>query len=67
VSLEALLLVWTLKSASAGDYMRQARAVPGYVAITDRKGIVEWLEGKRAEHERIVPIGGGKSVSAPSP
>jgi parafibromin len=59
VSIEALLLVWTLKSASAGDYMRQARAVPGYVAITERKGIVEWLEGKRAEHENIVPIGGG--------
>lgn len=60
VSLEALLLVWTLRSSAAGDYVRQARAVPGYVAVTDRKGIVEWLEGKRAEHENIVRIGGGE-------
>lgn len=59
VSLEALLLVWSLKAASAGDYMRQARAVPGYVAVTERRAIVEWLEGKRAEHDNIVPIGGG--------
>ncbi|KAG9073694.1 accessory factor associated with RNA polymerase II, partial [Ceratobasidium sp. 370] len=67
VSIEALLLLWTLKSASAGDYMRQARAVPGYVAITERKGIVEWLEGKRAEHGNIVPIGGASDTPPGSP
>ncbi|QRW00851.1 Cdc73 family RNA polymerase II accessory factor [Ceratobasidium sp. AG-Ba] len=67
VSVEALLLVWTLKSAGASDYMRQARAVPGYVAITERKGIVEWLEGKRAEHENIVPIGGASDTPPGSP
>ncbi|KAG9124397.1 accessory factor associated with RNA polymerase II, partial [Ceratobasidium sp. 392] len=67
VSIEALLLVWTLKSASGGDYLRQARAVPGYVAITERKAIVEWLEGKRTEHENIVPIGGASDTPPGSP
>ncbi|KAB5595192.1 Cell division control protein 73 [Ceratobasidium theobromae] len=67
VSLEALLLVWTLRSSAAGDYVRQARAVPGYVAVTDRKGIVEWLEGKRAEHENIVRIGGASNTPPGSP
>lgn len=59
VSLEALLLVWSLKAASASDYMRQARAVPGYIAVTERRAIVEWLEGRRSEHDNIVPVGGG--------
>ncbi|KAG8790448.1 accessory factor associated with RNA polymerase II [Ceratobasidium sp. 428] len=67
ISIEALVLLWTLKSASASDYMRQARAVPGYVTITERKGIVEWLEGKRAEHENIVPIGGASDTPPGSP
>ncbi|KAF8602746.1 CDC73-domain-containing protein [Ceratobasidium sp. AG-I] len=67
VSLEALFLVWSLKAASASDYMRQARAVPGYVAVTERRNIVEWLEGKRAEHDNIVPIGGASRTPPGSP
>ncbi|KAG8746165.1 accessory factor associated with RNA polymerase II [Ceratobasidium sp. 414] len=68
VSVEAMLLVWILRSASAGDYMRQARSVPGgYVAVTERRGIVEWLEGKRTEHGNILPIDGASDTPPGSP
>lgn len=60
-SVEAILLTWLLRDAAAGDYMRQAREAGlavGFVSVTDRKAVVDWLEEKFHSHERIVPLEG---------
>lgn len=57
-SLEALYLAWRLRASSVGDYMRQVRengVTVGFVSVTDRKGVVDWLEGKIKNHDNIVP------------
>lgn len=58
-SIEAVYLAWRLRDAPGADYMRQAREhglALGFVSVTERKGVVDWLEGRVAEHERIVPL-----------
>ncbi|KAJ7025389.1 RNA polymerase II-associated protein [Mycena alexandri] len=40
-------------------YMKQAREnglAVGFVSVTERKNVVDWLEGKIADHERILPL-----------
>lgn len=61
VSLEAAYLAWTLRDAGSAEYMKQARdsgLAVGFVSVTERKGVVEWLEGKTSDLESIVPLGG---------
>lgn len=39
--------------------MKQAREnglAVGFVSVTERKSIVDWLEGKIVHHDRIVPL-----------
>jgi parafibromin len=58
-TLEAVYLVWLLRDASAADYVRQAREhglVTGFVSITERKSLVDWLEGRTSTHDKIVPL-----------
>lgn len=60
-SLEALYLAWLLRNAPGADYMKQAREnglTVGFVSVTDRKQVVEWLEGKNNENESVVPLAG---------
>ena len=41
--------------------MKQAREsglAVGFVSVTERKSVVDWLEGKIPEHEKIVPLVG---------
>lgn len=41
--------------------MKQARdsgLAVGFISVTERKGVVEWLEGKSSDLESIVPLGG---------
>lgn len=59
-SLEAIYLAWTLRTASVADYMRQVKEHGlhvGFVSVTDRKGVVEWLEGKGSD-TNLVSSGG---------
>lgn len=61
VSLEAVYLAWTLRDAGSAEYMKQARdsgLAVGFVSVTERKGVVEWLEGKTSDLESIAPLGG---------
>ena len=60
VTLESLLVAWLARDASVAEYMKQVReaGIGAFVSITERKGVVEWLEGKAADHERIVPLAG---------
>ena len=60
-TLEAVYLAWLLRDAPGAEYMKQAREnglVVGFVSVTERKTVVDWLEGKITEYERIVPLTG---------
>ncbi|KAJ7189845.1 RNA polymerase II-associated protein [Mycena pura] len=58
-SVEAVYLAWLLQSAPGAEYMKQAREnglAVGFVSVTERKNVVDWLEGRTTENERIVPL-----------
>lgn len=60
-SIEAVYLAWNLRDAPGAEYMKLAREsglAVGFVSVTERKSLVEWLEGKLATHERIAPLVG---------
>jgi parafibromin len=60
-SLEAIYLAWLLRDAPGADYMKQAREnglAVGFVSVTERKGVVDWLEGRGGGEERVVPLSG---------
>ncbi|KAF9521177.1 hypothetical protein BS47DRAFT_1311144 [Hydnum rufescens UP504] len=67
---QAVLLVWLTRDVPGGEYLKQARemfAGAGFVSVTDRKPLVEWLEGKLDMLERIVlPDESGATDGAPS-
>jgi len=55
---EALYLAWSLRDAAVAEYMKQTREnglTAGYVSITERKTVVDWLEGRIPDHDRIRP------------
>lgn len=67
-SLDAVYLAWLLKDAPGAEYMKAVREnglMVGFVSVTERKGLVEWLEGKKVEHERIVPLAGAGGSTTP--
>jgi len=58
-SVEAVYLAWLLRDAPGAEYMKQAREnglAVGFVSVTERKGVVDWLEGSANDHGRIVPL-----------
>ncbi len=56
-ALETLVLCWVTRNESAATYMRQATTeVPVYISLTERKGVIDWLDGKTGDHERIAPL-----------
>ena len=62
-SLEALYLTWLLRSAPGAEYMKQAREnglTSGFVSVTERKNVVEWLEGRASDGDKLVPLARGK-------
>ena len=64
-TLEAVYLAWLLRDAPGAEYMRQTREsglTVGFVSVTERKSLVEWLEGKVADLERIRPLASGAFV-----
>ncbi|KAH9961006.1 RNA polymerase II-associated protein [Russula dissimulans] len=58
--LEAVYLAWSLRDASGGEYMKQARehGLPagGFVGLTERKSIVDWLRRVVTVLDSIVPL-----------
>ncbi|KAJ8587871.1 CDC73-domain-containing protein [Rhizopogon salebrosus TDB-379] len=67
-TLEAVYLAWLLRDAPVAEYMKQAREnglAVGFVSVTERKSIVEWLEGKVHDLKRIVPIAAEESTTPP--
>ncbi|EKM56121.1 uncharacterized protein PHACADRAFT_145235 [Phanerochaete carnosa HHB-10118-sp] len=57
-TLDAVYFSWLLKDMSGAEYMKQAREsglAVGFVSITERKSVVDWLEGKTSDLQNIVP------------
>lgn len=56
----AVYFAWSNKDAGSADYFRHARenglAVGLFVSVTERKGVVDWLEGKVPDLDNIVPL-----------
>ncbi|KAI0081472.1 CDC73-domain-containing protein [Panus rudis PR-1116 ss-1] len=69
-TLEAVYLVWSTRDASSAEYMKQTRELGltavGFVSVTDRKSVVDWLEGRVSELEGIVPLKSEQSTTPPS-
>lgn len=58
-TLDAIYVTWLLRDASVTEYMKQARdngLTGGLVSVTERKGVVDWLEGNVANHPNILPL-----------
>lgn len=62
--LEAVFLVWNLRDAASGDYMRAVKeagvTLASMVAITEKSSVIEWLEGRLLDHPNILPSQGEK-------
>ncbi|KAF8650038.1 hypothetical protein AX16_005455, partial [Volvariella volvacea WC 439] len=58
-SVEAVFLAWLHRDAPGAEYVKHARESGlsvGFVSVTERKGVVDWLEGRVPGHERILPL-----------
>ncbi|KAG7088640.1 hypothetical protein E1B28_012612 [Marasmius oreades] len=58
-SLAAIYLAWAHKNSPGAEYMKQAREaglMTGFVSVTERKGVVDWLEGTVEDHDRLAPL-----------
>ena len=58
-TLDAIYITWLFKDASVTEYMKQAREnglTGGLVGVTERKSVVDWLEGNVASHPNIVTL-----------
>lgn len=62
-TVEALYLAWLLRDAAGAEYMKQTREnglTMGFVSLTERKTVVDWLEGRISDHDQIGPVAEGK-------
>ncbi|EAU82000.1 RNA polymerase II accessory factor [Coprinopsis cinerea okayama7 len=67
-SLEALYLAWLYRDAPGAEYMKHARENGlgvGFVSITERKKVVDWLEGRGGDDGRIIPLGSATGGGTP--
>lgn len=58
-SLDAVYVAWLLRQVNGAEYMKQAREhglAVGFVSVTERKHVVDWLEGKASDNDRITPL-----------
>lgn len=57
-SFDAILIVWTTRTDNAATYMRQAttEVQEAYVSLTERRNVLDWLEGKIPDPEKIAPL-----------
>lgn len=58
-TLDAVYVAWLLRDAPGAEYMKQAREhglAVGFVSVTERKHVVDWLEGKVQDSDRIAPL-----------
>ncbi|KAI0296805.1 RNA polymerase II accessory factor [Russula brevipes] len=69
--LEAVYLAWSLRDTPGGEYMKQARehGLPagGFVGLTERKNIVDWLKRSVTGLDSIVPLSGSTTPPGSPP
>lgn len=68
-TLHAVYLAWFLRDAHGAEYLKQTREhglAVGFISITDRKSVVDWLEGKVNELDNIAPATGSHSRATTS-
>ncbi|KAH9930856.1 CDC73-domain-containing protein [Fomitopsis serialis] len=56
-TLEAVYLAWLFRQSSVPEYLKQVRehgAKVGFVSVTERKVVVDWLEGKTQELDGFI-------------
>ncbi|PPQ91787.1 hypothetical protein CVT25_000432 [Psilocybe cyanescens] len=69
-SLDAVYVAWLLRQANGAEYMKQAREhglAVGFVSVTERKHVVDWLEGKASDHDRIAPLASDSTTPPGTP
>ncbi|KAF8959744.1 RNA polymerase II-associated protein [Flammula alnicola] len=67
-SLDAVYVAWLFRDAAGAEYMKQAREhglAVGFVSVTERKHVVDWLEGKASDNDRIAPLTSAESTTPP--
>ncbi|KAF5318071.1 hypothetical protein D9619_012160 [Psilocybe cf. subviscida] len=67
-TLDAVYVAWLLRDAAGAEYMKQAREhglAVGFVSVTERKHVVDWLEGKAPDSDRIAPLTSAESTTPP--
>lgn len=60
-ALGAVYLAWQLRDASGAEYMKQVREngyTVGFVSVTERKAVADWVEDKVQELSGLVPAEG---------
>ncbi|EKM78370.1 hypothetical protein AGABI1DRAFT_101097 [Agaricus bisporus var. burnettii JB137-S8] len=65
---EALYLAWHLRDAAATEYMKQTREnglTVGFVSVTERKKVVDVLEGRIPDHDDAIPAAEVESTTPP--
>ncbi|KIP03385.1 hypothetical protein PHLGIDRAFT_77677 [Phlebiopsis gigantea 11061_1 CR5-6] len=58
-TLLAVYLAWLHRDAPVAEYMRQAREhglTGGFISVTERKNVIDWLEGKASDLPNSVPL-----------
>ncbi|KAI0927820.1 hypothetical protein AcW1_005240 [Taiwanofungus camphoratus] len=69
-TIEAVYLAWLLRDASGAEYMKQAREnglAVGFVSVTERKNVVDWLEGGTSNLDSIIPLASESTTPPGSP
>jgi parafibromin len=59
--LDAVYLAWLGREASGAEYVKEARdngLSVGFVSVTERKTVADWLEGRSDELKGLVPLAG---------
>ncbi|KAF4578333.1 accessory factor associated with RNA polymerase II [Pleurotus pulmonarius] len=62
--LVAIYVAWMLKDLTGSEYMKQCREHGlslGYISITERKAVIDWLDGKDTHPERFAPLSDANS------
>ncbi|KAH9483530.1 Cell division control protein 73 [Psilocybe cubensis] len=69
-SLDAVYVAWLLRQLNGAEYMKQAREhglAVGFVSVTERKHVVDWLEGKASDNDRIAPLASDSTTPPGTP
>ena len=59
ISLGAVYLAWLLRDAPSAEYMKQVREnglASGFISVTERKGLVDWLHNRTQTLSGLITV-----------